>query len=136
MWDQFINSPFIIFNLRSQLMDPKMDQCYKVTSSINIPDLMKVQIPEKYSLSSIVKIFQALIVHETSFLDGASPLESTHRCTLMWEGAWEHVSSGPDSNSRAVLAFVKSLDRSMASVTKCVLAADIYEGESKPSCVL
>jgi hypothetical protein len=106
-----------------------MDQCYNVKSSIDTNDLMKVQVPENCPLSSVVKILQSLIVHEVSFLDGASPLESTHHCVFMWEGCWEHASKRDDINTRIILSFAKSLDKSIASVAKCVLAADIYEGK-------
>ena len=70
-------------------MDPKMDQCYGVTCSIRTEDLLKANFPEKFPYSSAVKIMQALLVQETAFLDGASYLESTHKCVFLWEGSWE-----------------------------------------------
>lgn len=70
-------------------MDPKMDQCFGVTTSIKTEDLLKAEFPEHFSEHTAVRIMQALLVQECAFLDGASYLESTHQCIFMWEGSWE-----------------------------------------------
>lgn len=112
-----------------ELMDPKMDQCYGVTCSIRIEDLLRATFPSDFTLNTTLQILQSLLVHETSFLDGASYLESTHQCVFMWEGAWANVAARPQGlPERVLLAYVKSLDRSLAHVSKAVLTADIYEG--------
>ena len=113
-----------------ELMDPKMDQCYGVTCSIRIEDLLRAKFPEPFTLSTILKILQSLIVHETSFLDGASYLESTHQCVFMWEGSWASVATREQGLAeRVLLSFVKSLDRSLASVNQIVMTSDIHEDE-------
>ena len=123
---------FSLFDAMSavELMDPKMDQCYGVTCSIQMETLLRATFPATFTLGTARKILQSLFVHETSFLDGASYLESTHQCVFMWEGAWANVASrGPGLPERALLAFVKSLDRSLMHVNSGVLASDVYEDE-------
>mmetsp|Transcript_18974 Transcript_18974/g.18300 ORF Transcript_18974/g.18300 Transcript_18974/m.18300 type:complete len:808 (+) Transcript_18974:130-2553(+) len=112
-----------------ELMDPKMDQCYNIKSSIKTEDLLKVNFPNEFKESAAVKIMKALIVQETAFLDGASSLESTHQCIFMWNGSWDSLKERTSLSDRVILAFVKSMDRSLSNVTKGVLAADIYEDE-------
>jgi len=123
---------FSLFDAMSavELMDPKMDQCYGVTCSIQVETLLRATFPATFTLGTARKILQSLFVHETSFLDGASYLESTHQCVFMWEGSWADVASrSPALPERVLLAFVKSLDRSLMHVNSSVLTADIYEDE-------
>jgi hypothetical protein len=112
-----------------ELMDPKMDQCYNIKSSIKTEDLLKVTFPTEFKESAAVKIMKSLIVQETAFLDGASYLESTHQCIFMWNGTWDSLKERTTLSDRVILAFVKSLDRSLSNITKGVLAADVYEDE-------
>ena len=122
---------FSLFDAMSavELLDPKMDQCYGVTCSIRIEDLLRVTFPADFTLSTALQILQSLLVHETSFLDGASYLESTHQCVFMWEGSWANVAARPQGlPERVLLAYAKSLDRSLAHVSNEVLTTDIFEG--------
>ena len=113
-----------------ELMDPKMDQCYGVTCSIRIEDLLRAEFPEPFTLTTVLKILQSMIVHETSFLDGASYLESTHQCVFMWEGSWANVATREQGLAeRVLMSYVKSLDRSLASVNQIVMTSDIHEDE-------
>ena len=73
----------------SQLMDPKMDQCFNLTCSIKTSDLLQAKFPDEFTNKAALKIMISLIVQEMAFLDGASYLESTHQCIFMWEGSWE-----------------------------------------------
>ena len=114
-----------------------MDQCYGVTCSIKVEDLLKIEFPSNYSANIVLKILQSLFVQEIAFLDGASYLESTHQCIFMWEGAWKNISekhidienSPHYLEDRIMLSYAKSLDKSLSHVTRCVMAADIYEGK-------
>lgn len=113
---------FSLFEAMSavELMDPKMDQCCDMTFSIKTEDLMKVSFPENFTNTMAVQIMQSLIVEELAFLDGASYLESTHQCVFMWEGSWDSLKNreGKTLADEVILAYVKSLDRSLSHSNK------------------
>lgn len=111
-----------------ELMDPKMDQCYRMSpASIDTEHLMHVQWPEVLTMEMVIKILQILIVYEAALADGASVLESTHQCILLWEGSWD---SSPSLNlsERALLVYCKSLNVSLNRLCHGISEADIFEG--------
>jgi hypothetical protein len=110
-------------------MDPRMDQCCGLTCSIKTEDLLMVEFPLNYDVPLALKLLQSLLVHEISYLDGASFLESTHQCIFAWEGAWGNLVKRESLVDRSILAYAKSLDRSLSHISRVVLAADVFEGE-------
>ena len=117
-----------------ELMDPKMDQCFQMSpSTINTDNLMNVVVPEQFTFCMATKILKILIVYEASLIDGASALESTHQCKLLWDGSWAKF---PTQNlaQRAVLAYCKSLNLSLNRLCHGVSEADIFEGLSSYHC--
>ena len=111
-----------------ELMDPKMDQCYKMSpASINTDHLMHVQLPEALTLEMVIKILRILIVYEAALADGASVLESTHQCILLWEGSWDSFPSR-SLLERALLVYCKSLNVSLNRLCHGISEADIFEG--------
>ena len=105
-----------------------MDQCYGMTCSLKVEDLLKVDFPSAFDAASAAKLLKTMIINETSYLDGASFLESTHQCILLWEGAWANFADKSTLVHKILLAYMKSLDRSLSHVSRGVLAADIFEG--------
>lgn len=123
-------SDFSLFHSMSavELMDPKMDQCYQMTlSSVDTDDLMKITVPEMLTISMAVKILKILVVYESAFIDGASLLESTHQCILLWEGSWTTFPT-QSLPQRALLAYCKSLNLSLNRLCHGISDADIFEG--------
>jgi len=112
-----------------ELMDPKMDQCYQMPSTaFDTAALMRLQVPETLSYAMAVKILQITFVYEAALVDGASALESTHQCILLWEGSWASfpVETLPQ---RALLAYCKSLNLSLNCLCNGISEADIFEGD-------
>jgi hypothetical protein len=112
-----------------ELMDPKMDQCFGITGSMEMNILMNPNIPEPLNVSIILKLFQSLFVYEAAFLDGASLLESTHQCVYLWEESWEYLESSSGICEKTILYFCKSLNKSLGHIVGGVLSSDIYEEE-------
>lgn len=105
-----------------------MDQCCGVTGSISMVDLLTISIPAEITEEVVLKLFQSLFILELGFLDGASLLESTHHCVLMWPESWR-LCSGLDSRLGAIsLTYCKILHHGLHAVNKFILDADIYEG--------
>ena len=73
-----------------ELMDKKMDPCCGLRSddSIRFEDLLycKFENPLNYKECSLLLV--VLINYFVAYLDGASLLESTHQCKLMWQESW------------------------------------------------
>jgi hypothetical protein len=112
-------------------MDPIMDQCYGLTGSMKLEDLLAVHYPSTgLTATIVVKLCQSLMMYEAAFLDGASIMESINQCIFSWAGSWTELQElATDSLlHRAILAFSKSLIYSVGCHFKSVLAADIYEG--------
>lgn len=113
-----------------ELMDKKMDQCMGLQGSIQTKDLLTPDIPSGgYSMASALNILQILMVYESSFLGGASVLESTHNCIYLWEGSWTKLEGYEGLPQRIILAYCRSLHQSLRNYTKLVLDVDIYEDE-------
>ena len=111
-----------------ELMDPKMDQCFNMpSSSINTDKLMNVEVPDSFNFSIATKVLQILLVYEAALCDGASVLESTHQCILLWEGSWAMFPTQTLAQ-RTVLAYCKSLNLSLNRLCNGVAEADIFEG--------
>ena len=112
-----------------ELMDPKMDQCYNMpSSSLDTDSLMNVTVPDDFSYSLAAKVLHIVFVYETALVDGASALESTHQCLLLWEGSWATFPTTTLAQ-RAVLAYCKSLNLTLNRLCSCVADADIFEGK-------
>jgi hypothetical protein len=131
----------------SELMDPKMDQCYDLKTfcgenepirsiSYIVTHAKFLPTTDQDRLSTYVRLFQALFIYETAFLDGASITETVLNCTFMWPGSWEPLQQQIDSAEhgsknlaeRAVLLYCKSLTLGLQHVFTAVMAADVYEG--------
>jgi hypothetical protein len=89
-----------------------------------------------------------MIINEVAFIDGASLLESTHQCLLLWEGYHQHphlldaliIRSSMTSSSsvydRVLIAYSKCLNKCLTYINNAVLDANIYEDEDfQPSTV-
>jgi len=131
----------------SELMDPKMDQCYdlKMCCGENTPirSISYIVAHAKFlpttdqnRLSTYVHLFQALFIYETAFLDGASLPETVLNCIFMWPGSWGPLQQQIDSAvnvsnnlaERAVLLYCKSLTLGLQHCFTAIMAADVYEG--------
>ena len=112
-----------------ELMDPKMDQCYNTSITVTTEDLLTPTFPASFTFQMCAKLIKILLVYETAFLEGASVLESTHQCVFLWPGSWPHLSLRRGLPERVLLAYSRSLSRSIDNLSKGVLDADIYEDE-------
>ena len=104
-----------------------MDQFFNVRTPIRKEDLFHVHFPEDLEPDCALQLMQVLVINETAFVDGASLLESTHRCALLWEESWtdpEVLSPLP----RFLQKFAQCSHASLSFANRAVLAADIYEG--------
>ena len=110
-----------------ELMDPKMDQCYQMPAS-SIDNLMHIKVPEALDYRTVVKILQVVVVYEAALVDGASALESTHQCVLLWDGSWGDFPQQTLAQ-RALLVYCKSLNLSLNRLCRGVADADIFEDE-------
>lgn len=132
-----------------ELMDPKMD----ASCGINIDKVLKNidhnEIPI-LNASIVVSLIKLMIINEVAFIDGASLLESTHQCLLLWEGYHQHPhlldaliirSSMPSPSSssiydRVLIAYSKCLNKCLTYINNAILDANIYEDEDfQPSTV-
>lgn len=105
-----------------------MDQCFGLTCSLKTEDLLDVKIPQQISTESVLKFLSILFTYETAFLDGASLLESTHKCVFLWEESWlkDRFSTPLE---KCMVNYCRSLNKSLSHLNSGILAADIYEGD-------
>jgi hypothetical protein len=75
-----------------------------------------------------VSLLQSLVVLEVSFLDGASLMETVSQCRFMWKETWSALETSDKLGENVVLAFCKSLSKSLGCTFTSLLAADIFEG--------
>lgn len=122
---------FSLFDSMSavELMDPKMDQCFGISCSVKVDDLLQVKIPEDNLPTLALQLFQSLIIYEVAFLDGASLLESTHQCILVWDQSWKDFKPNSNIYEEALFVYSKSLHKSLAYIHNSILNSDVYEDE-------
>ncbi len=115
-------------------MDPKMDQCFGVADkriSLHMNDLLRVHFPavaEPLAADTAARLFQCLLILEAGYLGGASLLESTHQCPLLWNDSWSAVVGCDGPVNRAMLLFCQLEHATLGYIHRTVLDADIYEG--------
>jgi hypothetical protein len=113
-----------------ELMDPKMDQCLGVTGDVDTVTLLKIDLNRDIQLIQVEKLFAVLINFEVSHLLGASILDSTHLCKLLWPESWEPFACNrTDLLSRVVLIYVKLLYFTLSCYHKTHISGDIFEEE-------
>ena len=109
-----------------------MDQCAGMSSDATVEKLLLAHIPASIQTVDYVKLIQQLLIFELSFLDGASVLESTHRCIFLWEKCWSPTSEPKSIREKLELdvfiTYCKVLNRSLYHLNSYVLTSEIYEG--------
>ena len=109
-----------------------MDQCCGVDGTKSTVDII-LQISgfddDAVTYSMLNEVFQALVVREVSFLDGASLMESVCECVFMWQSSWPVLDGAGTTKKSVLVQYCRALSRSQSHVFTSVLAADIYEGE-------
>lgn len=106
-----------------------MDQCYNLNIHDKTnEDLFKIEVPLCITLRDVTAIIKSLIALEVAFLQGFSLMETTHNCVLLWHQSWPYLAQDSSLESRILLAFSKSLVKTLGRIFTLVTSADIYEG--------
>lgn len=120
----------ILFDAMSaiEIMDPKMDQCATLQSTESIESILDVKLPQNLTFQTIESFLKSILIHEVSFLEGASVLESTHQCVLLWQNSWTNLQLTADIGANCIISYCKALNKSLFYLNKAILDSDIYEG--------
>lgn len=113
-----------------ELMDPKMDHCCGLTGEVDMQTLLRIQYEGPLTPDHACKLIAVLINFEVAYYEGASILESTHQCKLLWPESWSTFSeTHTDVLSRVVLLYSKLTYLSLSFSHRGIIAADVYEDE-------
>jgi len=114
-----------------EIMDPKMDQRFNLSSSQNQEEILRCQCQksEGFNQQSLARLLVSLTPLEVAFMDGFSILETIYHCIGLWEKAWDLSSQIENPFWSVFISYCKAIHQTIHYVNNAILDAEIYEEE-------
>lgn len=126
---------FSLFEAMSavEIMDPKMDQRFNLSSTCqNQDDILNLQchkLSDDFNRQTLASLLKSLIPLEVAYMDGFSVLETTHNCIGLWEKTWNFPIQPENLFWSIFITYCKATNQTINYVKSAILDAEIYEEE-------